>query len=202
MKTSMKALTLVLCAVLLVCASVMGTLAYLQDTSDVVTNTFTVGNVQITLDEAKVTEYGVKDGDTRVIENIYKLIPGHNYLKDPTIHVAKGSEQCYLFVKVVDGLAGIQADTTVAAQMDANGWMKLNGVENVWYYVGKDGSNGIVDAREAAKDVLVFDGFTIKKDANVAEYAGKTITVQAYAIQADGFDNAAAAWAAGFANAN
>lgn len=193
MKTSMKALTLVLCAVLLVCASVMGTLAYLQSTTEVVKNTFTVGNVQITLDEAKVDVYGVKEGDSRVIENTYKLIPGHNYLKDPTIHVAKGSEKCYLFVKVVDELVNIQDATKVADQMKANGWNQLDGEENVWYY------NVTVDAREATTDyvdVPVFGEFTIMGEANVAAFDGKTITVQAYAVQADGFDSAAAAWAA------
>ena len=52
-----KAILMALCAVLLVAASVMGTLAYLTST-DTVTNTFTVGNVQIKLDEAKVNEEG------------------------------------------------------------------------------------------------------------------------------------------------
>ena len=53
MKTRSKALVLTLCAVLLVVATVMGTMAYLTST-DTVTNTFTVGKVAITLDEAKV----------------------------------------------------------------------------------------------------------------------------------------------------
>ena len=52
MKTKSKALLLTLCAVLLVAASVMGTMAYLTST-DKVENTFTVGNVKITLDEAR-----------------------------------------------------------------------------------------------------------------------------------------------------
>ena len=47
-----------------------------------------------------------------------------------------------------------------------------------------------------AKDVKVFETFTIKGDADVAAYESKKITVQAYAIQADGFDTAAEAWAA------
>ena len=57
MKTKSKALLLTLCAVLLVAASVMGTMAYLTST-DKVENTFTVGNVTITLDEAKVNTDG------------------------------------------------------------------------------------------------------------------------------------------------
>ena len=191
-----KVLALVLCAALLVAGSVAATLAYLTSKTEVVTNTFSVGNVTITLDEAKVTEYGVKDGDSRVMKNTYKLIPGHNYLKDPTIHVKKGSEECWLFVKVVDEIAAIQADTTVAAQMAENGWEKLTGEENVWFY------NAKVDARTAENDVDVdiFGEFTIKDDAKLfddegdAIYAGKTITVQAYAVQADGFTDALDAW--------
>ena len=92
MKTSMKALTLVLCAVLLVCASVMGTLAYLKSTTDVVKNTFTVGKVAIKLDEADVDEYGKKIADAdRVTANEYKLLPGHTYNKDPMVTVLANS---------------------------------------------------------------------------------------------------------------
>ena len=185
-----KVLALVLCAALLVAGSVAATLAYLTSKTEVVTNTFSVGDVKITLDEAKVTEYGVKDGDSRVMKNTYKLIPGHNYLKDPTIHVKKGSEECWLFVKVIDEIAAIQDATTVADQMAENGWEKLTGEENVWFY------NAKVDARTVAVDVPVFESFKVKGDANVAAYAGMTITVQAYAVQADNFGTAAAAYAA------
>ena len=54
----MKTVLLCISVVILVFASVMGTLAYLSDTDEVV-NTFTVGNVDITLDEADVDENGV-----------------------------------------------------------------------------------------------------------------------------------------------
>ena len=57
MKTRGKVLLATLSAAMLVTASVMGTLAYLQDT-DSVQNTFTVGKVGITLDEADVKTYG------------------------------------------------------------------------------------------------------------------------------------------------
>lgn len=190
MKTSRKVLTLALCAVLLVVASVGVTVAYLTANTEVATNTFTVGKVAITLDETDVDVYGDKDGETRVLANTYKLLPGHDYTKDPVVHVAKGSEECYLFVKVVDEIADIEADTTVAAQMTANGWTKVAGTNNVYAYSTK------VDARNAAKDVTVFENFTVKTDADVDSYEGKTITVQAYAVQADGFDNATAAYTA------
>ena len=192
MKTRTKALLLVMSALLLIVSTVFATMAYLTSTTEKITNTFTVGNVAITLDEADlVDEYGVADNSVpRVISNEYKLIPGHTYDKDPTIHVKSGSEACYLFVKVVDQLDDIQDTATVVAQMTANGWTPVSGAENVWAY------NNIVDARTSAQDVTVFTYFKVKGTANVADYAGKTITVQAYAVQADGFANAIAAWEA------
>ena len=184
-----KVLALVLCAALLVAGSVAATLAYLMST-DTVTNTFTIGNVTITLDETDVDVYGVQDGTTRVKENTYKLIPGHTYTKDPIIHVQGGSEACYVFVEVVDQIAAIQDTDTVAEQMIANGWTVLKG--NVWYKATA------VDARNVPEtqfeDVAVFGSFKIKGDANVADFNGNTITVTAYAVQADGFADAVAAW--------
>lgn len=189
MKTRTKALLLALSAVLLVVSTVFATMAYLTSKTGVVKNTFTVGNVQITLDEVKVDEYGVADTSVdRVTSNTYKLLPGHKYTKDPIVHVTKGSEECWIFVRVVDEIAAIQDETTVAAQMAAKDWTLVTGETDVWAYKTK------VDARTAARDIPVFDYFKLIGDADVAAYNGKTITVQAYAIQADGFATAEAAW--------
>ena len=189
MKKAKKVLVLLLCAVLLVGASIAGTVAYLTDTDNVVENTFTVGKVVIDLDEAKVNEYGVKDGDTRVKANSYTLVPGRNYVKDPTVHVDADSEECYIFVKVVNEIAAIEADTTIAAQIAAKGWTELQ--TGVYYKTWKQGD---------AADLVVFEEFTIKTDVNGATlngYTGKTVNVTAYAIQRSGFEsNIAGAWAA------
>ncbi len=189
MKTTKKIIGLVLAVVLLISASVMGTLAYLTST-DTVTNTFAVGNVAITLDEAPVDENGAETEGARVKANNYKLLPGHKYDKDPTVHVAAGSENCWLFVKVENGIADIEAATTIADQMTAKGWTLVEGYTNIYAYEY---------IAEAGADVIVFETFTVKGDvANeaLAAYAESEITITAYAIQADGFDTAAAAWAA------
>ena len=187
----MKAPLIVLCALLLVVASVMGTLAFLTSTTDVVKNTFSVGDVKITLDEAKVTLDGVQDGDTRVTENNYKLMPGHAYLKDPTIHVDANSEDCWLFVEITNEIAAIEDAKTIETQMGEKGWTLVTGTENIyWHAVASKGDN-----------IVVFDSFKIKDDVannTLADYAGKTIVVKGYAVQADGFDTAAEAWAATF----
>lgn len=184
-----KSIALVMMAVLLVAASVMGTLAYLTST-DSVKNTFTVGKVAITLDEADVDVYGkpIKDA-TRVQANEYKLIPGHAYTKDPTVHFAAGSEASWLFVKVENGIADIEAGTKIADQIIGNGWTALTGVTGVYYM------NVAANNTAAAIDYPVFGTFKLTDDANVANYATANVTVNAYAIQADGFTTADAAWA-------
>ena len=73
MKTKKQALLFSLCAVLLVAVSVFGTVAYLTAQKQVV-NTFTVGAVEIQLDEQKVDAYGKADGTERVTANEYKLL--------------------------------------------------------------------------------------------------------------------------------
>lgn len=187
MKT--KALTLALCAMLLVAASVLTTLAFLKS-HDEVKNTFTVGKVAITLDEAKVDAYGTEITDAdRVKANTYKLIPGHKYVKDPTVHFAAGSEASYLFVKVENGIAAIEADTKIAKQITDNGWTALDGEAGV-YYQKVNANTGTT-----AKDYKVFGTFTLADNAAVENYKTANITVTAYAIQADGFDTAANAWA-------
>ena len=187
MKSKKKVFMTVLCAAALVVASVLGTMAFLTS-KDKVNNTFTVGNVAITLDEAKVTDAGNPvEGADRVKANIYKLIPGHEYTKDPTVHVTANSEDSWVFIKVEDGLAAIEDDTTVTDQITGNGWTALDGVAGVYY---KEYTSST-----AATDLEVFKTFKIKGDADVAQYANAKIDVTAYAIQKDGFTTPAAAWA-------
>ena len=98
MKKLTKTLLLVLCAILLVAGSVLGTVAYLTS-QDQVVNTFTVGNVQIYLDEIDydksetAPEVGVTGRDKA---NEYHLLPGHEYDKDPTVTVKANSEECFV----------------------------------------------------------------------------------------------------------
>ena len=202
MKKTKKILALALAAVMLVCTTVAATVAYLTANTGVVNNTFTVDSVAIELDETDVDIYGVKDGNTRVKANQYKLIPGHKYVKDPEVRVVSGSEQSYVFIKVVNDISAIEATTkTIASQIAENHWKQLkdkdgNDVTNVYYY------ESIVDARTAEQKLPVFGEFTLKTDANVASLAdaqgnvASVITIDAYAVQADGFANAAAAWEA------
>ena len=207
MKKAKKVVALALCAVMLVVGSVAGTMAYLTS-QDAVTNTFTVGNVVITLDERNVDNDQV-DGATpaRDKSNDYKLIPSGEYVKDPTVHFAANSKASYLFVKVENGLvktidgkavnieAAASADyKTIAEQITTNGWAQLTGTNNIYF-------KQVPAAGATQVDYPVFAEFEIADNVDndtLAKFAGAQINVTAYAVQADGFDGAAAAWAATF----
>lgn len=196
MKAKTKAMVLAVCAVLLVVTTVFVTMAFLTSTTDVVTNTFTVGKVAITLDETKVDSYGSQvNSSSRVTSNNYTLIPGHSYLKDPTVHFQPDSEASWLFVKVENGISAIEANTSsslsIANQITDNGWTALTGVNNVYYRLAEANKSTNV------RNYPVFGTFAVNSGADTASYASSTIKITAYAIQADGFTTASAAWTAG-----
>lgn len=249
-KTKTKALLMSLCAVLLVAASVLGTMAYLTDSKDV-KNTFTVGNVSIKLDEAKVNADGKaidKEGNVvtdlakaeRVAENSYKLLPGHKYTKDPTVTVNTPSVESYVRMKVTFNKASalIAMCTNPDWEEDApteikNAWSLLYMVNFTDESVKWDGiimdnmfesenmlNNTKYCVYDKAADTLTFYYYytepvaaidadvklaTLFDSIKVPEWAtgdqlkalqGFEINVVAEAIQADGFENADAAWAA------
>ena len=211
-----KALLTILCLVLVVTASVLGTLAYLTDTDSAV-NTFTIGQVDIALDEADVDEDGklIVDGEgnpvDRVKGNEYHLIPGQTYIKDPTITVKKDSEESYVRMMVT---------ITCAKELDAifapNGadlaaifggydpalWVytdaKVDETDNTITYEFRYHET-VAGGTEDIKLDALFDTFTLPGEISGEEL--KTIqdlkiTVTGHAIQAAGFDDADAAWAA------
>ena len=206
-----KILVACLCVALAVLTIAGTTLAYLT-ANDQVVNTFTVGNVQIKLDEAKANADGtlVANAD-RVNANSYKLIPGHTYNKDPMVTVLKGSEESYIkmtvtFTKAAQLDAIFAPDgatlTSIFNGYDSTNWTAKGNTKDTdantrtyefWYKetVAAPDSNVELDA--------LFDSITVPGNITndqLSSIAGMTITVNAYAIQADGFANAEAAWAA------
>ena len=204
-----KSIILALCAVLLVVVTVIGTIAYLQDTASVV-NTFTVGKVRLKLDEAVVDENGGSIGGRTETGNQYHLVPGKTYIKDPTVTVLKGSEESYVRMMLTINCAS-ELDTIFAPSgavltdifngYDATNWNYVGvtrGNDNTITYefryketVDPDGSDVTLDA--------LFDSFTVPKNltgAQLESIASLKISVEAHAIQETGFTNANEAWAA------
>ena len=210
MKTAKKAMLMTLCAIILVVATVFGTMAYLTSTDKVV-NTFTVGNVAIKLDEAPVDGNGKATTGDRVKANSYKLLPSHTYDKDPTVTVLANSEESYVKMTVTFSKAN-ELDAIFAADGGADLTSIFNGYDSTnWIY--KDNTkDATADTRtyefwykeavgaptaDVALEAL-FNSITVPGSITKEQLAtieGMTITVNAYAIQADGFADAAAAWA-------
>jgi len=218
MKTQTKILLLAISAVILVTATVLGTIAYLTDRDEVV-NTFTVGDVQIDLTEADVTPQGVPvQGADRVKDNDYHLIPGRTYVKDPTVTVLANSEESYVRMFVT-----IDNYTAIKAAFGA-GFLPQNYVNGTWdntvwvyeattedatadtvtyefrYYKTVDTLNGAdLDLEPLFTEFTLPGTVTGENLRNLAN--GFDISVVAHAVQAATFADADAAWAA-FDNQN
>lgn len=184
MKKAKKVLALLLCAVLLVGASVAGTLAYLTD-NDNATNTFTVGKVDIDLKEYEVdAQTGLKTTTTTDAGlTDLELVPGRTIQKNPFITVASDSETCWLFVKIENNLGDA---VTINGLTN---WTPVDGHAGYYMY------NATVDA---GATVVVFESVTVantETQATLDAIANKNIAITAYAVQAEGVDKTAA-WGA------
>lgn len=180
-----KTIAVVLALVLVICCAVGGVLAWLTDTTDSITNTFTVGNVKIALTETK--------GDDN---HQFKMVPGRVIEKDPVVTVKADSEACWLFVKV-------EKSTVLNSYIDYtvdNGWTLLDGVNGVYYKEvdATTAANGAVYSVLTGNQVTVKDAVTqqMMDDLNVTGATQPTLTFTAYAVQAEGFETAADAWTA------
>ena len=137
--------------------------------------------------------------------NSYKLLPGHTYTKDPMVTVLKGSEASYIKMTVTfskaDELDAIFAPNGADMTKIFNGYDPAN-----WIYKGNT-EDATANTRtyefwykeavsaptaDVALDAL-FDSITVPgtiTNEQLATIKGMTITVNAYAIQADGFADA------------
>lgn len=171
-----KLLTTLAAVALIGAIGVGSTFAYLSSKTGTVTNTFTVGNVVITLDE-KDTDNSTQNAERDQANAYTDMIPGSSYEKDPTVHVAANSEECYVFVKVTgldankDALV-INAFNTKLVKVDGS-----NNKDGIYRY------ETVVTKSESVQDIVVFNGFTLKSDV-VGGTPITNITVEACAVQA------------------
>ncbi len=171
-----KVLAVALSLSLVLAIGIAGTLAWLTSTPTAITNTFTVGNLAIEVSEP---------GWTAAAN--HKLYPGAVLAKDPTVTVTANSEKAYVFIKL-----DVDPDIAAIATLNMNNtWTAVTGKTGVYYKV--------VDA-SATNTVLpaLFTTVTVSNTATntqIAAAADGTIVVTAYAIQFEGFADAAAAFA-------
>ena len=188
--TGTKPIILSVALVLVLCSIVGGTVAWLIADTEPVINTFTYGDINITLEETDTN----KDGDNDPNTNNYPMVPGNSIEKDPKVTFKANSEDAWLFVK----LENTSNFDDFLTYVIADGWTGLSGVDGVYYrsvdkadtdaefYVIKD--NTVNVKGEVTKEMLN------ALDANGADNYPK-LTITAYAVQRDNISDEADAWA-------
>ena len=173
---SRKAIVVLSLALVLVLAAVGGTVAWLADSTEPVTNTFTIGNIDITLVETKED---------------FKMVPGAKIQKDPKVTVKADSEPCWVFVHVQESTDPKLTDY-ITYTVDANWTLLGDGV----YYREVSASTA-----DQTFSVLTGDQVTVNKTVTKTMMDGlttsgkkPTLTFKAYAIQKEGFATANDAW--------
>lgn len=215
-----KKIALLMAVVMLFGATVAGTLAWLKDTTDPVTNTFTVGDINISLEETWNT-----DSDDEGTEPDYwtaKMIPGSVYAKDPVVTVEPNSEKSYVFIEVKEAnneitVDGVKVDPIVMYEdnlVAGEGFTKYSettaeGVTTTVYVKVVDATTTTAVEFQILTDTYVADdalngSVKINPDLtkkhidaleNLAADKLPTLTFKAYAVQFENVANEAAAWA-------
>lgn len=175
---SSRAFIALLALVLVIGCVAGGTVAWLVAKTDPVVNTFTYGNINITLTETTGTSY--------------KIIPGTDITKDPKVTVKGGSEACWLFVKVEQTGTFVANKVTYAID---NGWTPLEGEKGVYYRevaaVTADTDFSVLEGNKiTVKDTLT------KGDIKDIAATNPTLKITAYAVQQENIADAATAWKA------
>ena len=188
-----------LCVALVAIAIVGASLAYFTDTKTA-ENTFTMGNVQIKLDETDVT----KPTGPRVTSNTYNTFPGAVVTKDPIVHnTGKNAAWIRAKVEVKGWVTNREKYPNYAAGelVDSLQYL-IDGLGKGWSLVSATAANEDVTFVLMYADKLAAGADTTAMFQQVKVPAGLvdtdvfgTITVTAQAIQADGFDT----WDAAFA---
>lgn len=188
-----KYIALLLACVMLMGVAIGGTLAWLTDGTETVTNVFSTSDISIELSES---------------ENLnLQMIPGWKNAKDPMVTVKADSEDCYVFVKIEksDNYDNYLEEYSVRTgwneleDADANDTVKVDGVyyqevKNLsadWTsYILAEGTgdfaNGYVTVKgSVTKDMMeAIDGVVNGTATAEAEIAARpTLSFTAYASQ-------------------
>lgn len=186
-----------LCVALVAIAIVGASLAYFTDTKTA-TNTFTMGDVKIKLDETNVN-----GGDRTIVGNDYSVFPGAVVTKDPIVHNI-GKNDAYIRAKVeVKGWVTNREKypNYAAGELVDSLQYLIDGLGKGWSVVSATAANEDVTFVLMYADKLAAGANTTAMFQEVKVPTGLanndefgTITVKAEAIQTDSFDT----WDAAF----
>lgn len=175
MRKNKKLLTTVVALVLVLGCAVGGTLAYLHKVTEPIGNTFTVGDIKLTLTGTALSSEKIVPGSEKTDLNFKAT-------------VGKGSEACWLFVKIDEQNNTIGDGKAVSYTM-ADGWTALSGHAGVYYKEITAIGNGESDQ---ASENDVFTKLSYSSD--IAIGATPSLKVTAAAIQKENLSSATGAY--------
>ena len=179
---SNKTVAILLALVLAIGCAVGGTLAWLISETGPVVNTFTYGDINIGLTETTGRDY--------------TITPGVDIKKDPKVTVEANSEACWLFVKVEKENWNEKVTYEIA-----NGWNALSGQTDVYYREVEATTAKAGVSYYMLKGNTTYANGVVTVSENLTKAEVNSIATQpkliftAYAVQKDGIDTAADAWA-------
>ena len=196
--------TIIAAAILLMIFVVGGTIAYFTDT-DTKTNTFTIGNVDITLTEAGWD--ALADTNNNDIPDAAEdMLPGESVTKDPLINNVSTKNPAYVFAKVEVPCTTIVAPAVTSEELFTYtvnaGWTELTtaqvactsgGTATHVYYYGTNGTlTELAKAANASTPTSttnpVFSSITLLSTlkGNEGLTGNKEVVVTGYGIQTEG----------------
>lgn len=204
-----KTLILALSLMLIFCVTMGVTLAYLNESTDPVVNTFIPAELgSLELDENDTTDYNSNESD-----HDYLVVPGQSITKDPRVTFSFSNENgevvdAYVFVKIdangwTSSTDGMTFTKTVGSVSDGLSftidtfWTKLDGTPagTYVYYKAVDvdvPSTHVTNQKVIANNTISVSTDIVKESIGQVSAAGLTFT--AYAIQQLGFNTPLAAW--------
>lgn len=203
--------TILAALVLLLVVAVGGAIAYFTDT-DTKTNTFTIGNVDISLTEGGWD--ALEDANNNHIPDVAEdMMPGESVTKDPTINNLSTKNPAYVFAKVEVPCTTIVAPATTSEELFTYttnaGWTELSSAAeactsggtatHVYYYGTGETLTALAKAANASTPTPtsnpVFSSVTLRSTlkGNEGLTGNKNIVVTGYGIQTEGLTSTAPA---------
>lgn len=162
-------------ATLIVLVGIMGTtIAWLSSNTNLLVNTFTYGDIKISLIESDTG-----DGDDDENTNSYEMTPGNAIIKDTLVKVYGGSEDCWLFIKLTKEN---EFDKYMTYSLESI-WLNLEGYEDVYYT--KVNKSDKEQTFNVMKDnmIKVKEELTYADLINITETNYPSLEIKAYAVQ-------------------
>lgn len=199
-----KAGAILLSCVMLVGGFMNGTLAWFTAKTEPVVNIFTVGDIDLKLEETGAS----KAEKEEVFKKSYHFVPGEELQKDPSVTVKVGSEKCYVFIRVqeADNTHKDLKGSIINWKVDETVWKPVIGADTkqipgYWYRIVE-----VNDTDPATKDeqgvklyILKNNKVTVNEEVtkemvDAINAKNPTLSFKAAAVQFAGMNNVLEAW--------